>query len=95
MPDHQCSEGERIRKIEERLGNGDVTLTGIKKDMDAHGILLSTINKRLFIDNGTKSVQTRIDRIETFTKTIGWLASILTVATVGLIFRLIYEVITK
>jgi hypothetical protein len=90
MPqDHECHQREIIEAIRGRLGTGDVTLATIKRDLDEHGDLLETINKRLFVDNGTKCVQTRIDRMERVANLLTWLASILTVAVSGIIVNLV------
>jgi hypothetical protein len=93
MPNHECHQQEIIEAIRGRLGNGDVTLATIKRDMDTHGKLLDSINHRLFVDNGAKCVQTRIDRMERVANLLTWLASVLTVSMVGVIAAMVADVI--
>lgn len=74
----------RFQKLEDKLNQngetGDATYAAVQK-----------INKRLFIDNGTKSHQTKIDRHDQLLKGLLWAMGItcstLIVAIIGLIAK--------
>lgn len=64
MPEHHCTEKERLTQIEARLHLGDLTLNNIdltlKTMADAHDKSADATTKmynRMFIDNGRKSFQ--------------------------------------
>jgi len=48
---------------------------------------LDEIHNRLFVDNGRKSYQSRLGRVETFVKVHLWFYGIMVVAVVGAIVR--------
>jgi len=48
---------------------------------------IDDIHNRLFVDNGRKSYQTRLGRVETFVKVHLWFYGIMVVAVVGAIVR--------
>ena len=90
-----CTEHDRICKIEERIGKGDVHFGTITQTLNDVHTLAVSMNKRLFIDNGTKSVQSRINAVENVTTVLIWIAGVLIVCTVTLIGQLILEAVKK
>ena len=70
---------KQLKEHEARLHEGDLLLQQLNNTSDdTHAIVkemqrdLKDTNKRLFVDNGTPSMQTRIDRLTTFQKVATW-----------------------
>ena len=57
--------------------------------------LLKDMHKKLFIGNGQPPITVQIDRLNTFKYVSCWFAGVMTVAVVGLLVRLVFEMITK
>ena len=106
--EHECLQTEVLRELREcqksndkRFHEGDLRFQSIVKansDMLEGQVKISNsltqIDKRLFIDNGTISMQTKMDRHETLLK--GMLAAIaaISLAVTAVVVRIIIAAIT-
>ena len=84
-----------VKHINKRLSTGDVELGGLHSKLETVIETTTSINKKLFVDNGSKCVQTRINRMESVIAVLLWLTGVVTVATVSLIATLILTFITR
>ena len=73
----------------------DKDLQNLKDDIaEVKGITLD-IHKKLFVGNGKDSLLIQIDRLNVFKRVSMWFLGVITVTTMGLIARLIFEVLSK
>ncbi len=77
--------------IKERLFNGDLNFVKMQQTLDTVADRTADMNHRLFIDNGTKCVQTRINAMENVVKILTWMAMALTGTTLTILGSLIYN----
>ena len=99
MPPHACNHDEEFKEINTRLAKGDTQIKTIDdRSITTHDLLVE-INKKLFIDNGVKCVQSRINATENIQKRMTVVIYVLSTGLVsmilGVIGRLIYSWITK
>lgn len=85
-----CEQVHIIKEIQERLHNGDILYQKILSKLDTiesnqHETKgeVTSLNKRLYIDNGRKSMQTIQDRHGRLIVLLIWLTSISTTALFG------------
>ena len=52
-------------------------------------------HKKLYVGNGHPSISVQLDRLNMFKKTACWLGGAITLTTIGLVAKLIFEVVTK
>lgn len=88
---HPCSQGKTIHHlldqheiILKRMAQGDTAfelikrdLTDIKASQQTLGGHMDKFNKRMFVDNGTTSFQTRMDRHERFIRVLLWAMTVI------------------
>lgn len=83
MPCEKAKEIDHLNELVEQIGarihDGDLIFQDIKKDLrtimagqDKQRAAMHTFNKRMFIDNGTTSFQTIIDRHDRLLKGALW-----------------------
>ena len=92
--EHDCDQSEHIETIKERLHEGDLRFAAIESNQSAMMTTLGEVNettrdthKRMFVDNGTKSIQTTIDRHDRVIKMLTWVGGITTAAAIGAIVK--------
>ena len=103
--DHECLRSEEwtalkasVKASEDRLHKGDLMMqqlsilctdTNVKMGLlkESH----DRVSKRLFIDNGTVSFQTRIDRMDSVIKVAIWLAGINATCIIGLVLTAVFN----
>jgi hypothetical protein len=90
----ECIHEHRLLAVEARLGKGDVSIATMSQTIDSVHTVVEKINKRLFFDNGTKCMQTKVDRMETIIRILIWFASAATLMMFGVLGRLIYLWVT-
>lgn len=75
-------------KVEEMLIKHAELLGTVKNSIEAIDELKISVEKlehRLFVDNGSVSIQTRLDRHERFIKVCTWLSGVCMTAVMGVI----------
>lgn len=92
-----CDQEQNIRDIQDRLHKGDlfhqeikVILDTITKNQVAHQVGLDKLNNRLYVDNGTKSIQTIQDRHGRILQVLVWFTGII---TAGLVVQAVNAII--
>jgi len=96
----------RVDIIDDRLITGDKSLYALHRSIndlggelkDSNEDLTNTVKnleKRLFVDNGTKCVQTKLNNMETTTRILIWVASILSTVVAGTTITILTILIKK
>lgn len=85
----ECKNENIIRDMDKRLHDGDLVLHDLKKDVQKGNEMLKDFHKRMFVDNGTPSVQTRLDRSDRIIKTIMWVVTAIAGSVIGMGIKII------
>ena len=107
--DHDCVQDGVLKDLRicmeqhnERFHQGDLQFQEMKQDMSAilEGQLTikneqAKTNKKLFVDNGTISIQTKIDRHNQLLKGMMWAITSVSLVTAGIIGKLIVTAIMR
>jgi hypothetical protein len=89
------------KKLVERMHEGDLRFQGMENKLADNGDKLNKlievnerINKRLFVDNGTLSVQTKLDRTGRFVAVALWLSGVCTASVIGVAIKSAWSALT-
>ena len=74
---------DRLVEGNQRFSEICVTLKRMEKAQSKFGEDLSSVHKKLYIDNGAPSIQTKIDRNTGVIKALVWVVGILFIACAG------------
>ena len=90
MPDCNCSEKERLTRIDERLHLGDITLNSIdmtlkvlKETQDKSAEMTNKMYKRMFVDNGKKSFQSSLSNMGVHIRLQWFFIGAIVIAVIG------------
>lgn len=89
QPDHnECLMKEKWAVLDLTLSNVTIGQQEIKDGIEK-------IGRKLFVDNGAPSVQTRIERLEACMRIACWVGGIMGTAVIGMMARALVQFVEK
>ena len=92
--ERDCANTEQLETIKDRLHSGELRFKDVESNQTAimktleevHSTIMDT-HRRMFVDNGTKSIQTIIDRHDRVIRVLTWSGGITVAACVSAVVK--------